>query len=151
MIPGAPASAHATGWEVTLVNTSSVYIQAQVFRQHLSAVSQTHPGLRSQWISASDGGIVLKFSPFGGDSLAREEFQAVPLQEDLPPGGRLRLTVAADRLPSSWANQTLTVGPSFTGVGRRNAPAQTADLKIAVEQRSRAIARTPPATEVRDR
>ena len=39
---------------------SSVYIQAQVFRQHLSPVSQTHPGLRSQWIRANDGGIVLQ-------------------------------------------------------------------------------------------
>jgi hypothetical protein len=141
-VPGVPESAHPTGWELTLANTSSIYIQAQVFRQHLSAVSQTHPGLRSQWITASDGGIVLRFSPTGGDIKAREEFQEVPLPRDLPPGGRLKITVPADRLPSSWANLPLTVEPSFTGVGRREASAQTADLKIEVEKKSSAIART---------
>ena len=65
------------------------------------------------------------------------------MPQDLPPGGRLKMTVPADRLPSSWANRPLTVEPSFTGVGRREASAQTADLKIAVEQSSSAIARTP--------
>ena len=147
-VPGAAASARPTAWELTLANTSSVYIQAQVFRQHLSAVSQTHPGLRSQWLQASDGGIVLKFAPNGGDTGAREEFQEVPLPCDLPPGGRLTITVPADRLPASWAAGPLTIEPSFTGVGRREASAQTADLKIAVAKSSSAIARTP---EVRGR
>ena len=150
-VPGASAPAHAPGWELTLANTSSVYIQAQVFRQHLSAVSQTHPGLRSQWLQASDGGIVLRFAPKDGDTLAREEFQEVPLPRDLPPGGRLKITVPADRLPASWAAGPLTIEPSFTGVGRLEASAQTADLKIAVEESSAAIARTPSAPDVRGR
>ena len=150
-VPGAPASAHSPAWEITLANTSSVYIQAQVFRHHLSGVSQTHPGLRSQWITASDGGIVLKFSPKNGDAKAPTEFQEVPLPKDLAPGARLTLTVPADRLPSSWASLPLTVEASFTGVGAREVSAQTADLKIAIEERPSAIARTRPATEVRDR
>ena len=62
------------------------------------------------------------------------------MPRDLPPGGRLKITVPADRLPASWADLPLTIEPSFTGVGRREASAQTADLKIAVEESSPAIA-----------
>ena len=126
VIPGGPASDQTPGWELTLVNTSSVYVQAQVFRQHLSTVCQTHPGMRSQWIRASDGGIVLRFSLLedrlpGQSRIARE----IPMPQDLPPGGRLKLTVPADRLPASWANLPLKIEPSFTGVGQAEAPAET--------------------------
>ena len=122
-------------WELTLVNTSSVYIQAQVFREHLSSVSQTHPGMRSQWIRASDGGIVLRFSPFITDRQTGEVMREIPMPQDLPPGVRLKVTVPADRLPTSWANRALKIEPSFTGVGQAEAVAERADLKISIEKR----------------
>jgi hypothetical protein len=150
-VPVTTASAHSPAWEITLANTSSVYIQAQVFRHHLSTVSQTHPGLRSQWPEASDGGIVLRFSPDVFDELAGHEFQEVPLPRDLAPGDRLKITVPADRLPAGWASLPLTVEPSFARVGGREVSAQTADLKIAVEEASSVIARTPSESEDRKR
>ena len=133
VMPHGPASARAAAWELTLVNTSSVYIQAQVFREHLSGVSQTHPGMRSQWIRASDGGIVLRFAPFAANSQTGEMAREIPMPQDLPPGVRLKVTVPADRLPTSWANRALKIEPSFTGVGQVEVVAERADLKISIE------------------
>ena len=85
-IPEGPRSAPASAWEFTLVNTSSVYVQAQVFREHLSGVTQTHPGMRSQWIRASDGGIVLRFSPCAASTGISEVAREILMPQDLPPG-----------------------------------------------------------------
>jgi hypothetical protein len=130
VVHGTAASARTPGWELTLTNRSSVYIAAQVFRQHLSQVCQTHPGLRSQWIKASDGGLVLRIAPLDGKCGNVEHKWEVPIPRDLPPGGRLKLLVPADRLPSSRANRALEIEPSFTGVGQVEVSADRADLKI---------------------
>ncbi len=139
---GEPVLAPASSWELTLANQSSVYLQAQVFRQHLTAVAQTHPGLRSQWTRASDGGLVFKISlldaRLGEDEIARE----IPLPEDLRPGERMTVLIPTDRLPSSWAGRSLRIEPSFSGVGQVEALAETADLKISIKDVSSNIVRT---------
>jgi hypothetical protein len=151
VVPVAQAADHVTSWAIMLENTSSVYIQAQVFRQHMSAVSQTHPGLRSQWLRASDGGIVLSCTPVGHDSGATEAAREIPLPEDLPPGGRLTMTIPADRLPSSWANWPLRIEPTFSGVGRTELAAVRADLRIAIERSTTGLARAPKPSSARAR
>jgi hypothetical protein len=149
VVERAAASVRAPFWELTLSNTSSVYVQSQVFREHMSDVSRTHPGLRSRWIRAVDGGIVLSVAPVGADAASVETAREIPLPEDLPPCGRLKITVPTDRLPLSWANLPLRIEPSFTGVGQTEAPPARADLKIAIEGSVAGIARTPQATETR--
>jgi hypothetical protein len=151
LISGASSSANDSGWELTLANTSPVYLQAQVFRQHLSPVCQTHPGLRSQWLRASDGGIVFKFSCAGRYPGPAESTREVPLPEDVPPGGRLKVRVPVDRLPASWAGRTLEIEPSFSGLGQAEAPAETADIKLSITGQPTAIVRSSPSGEVGNR
>jgi hypothetical protein len=146
-VAGASPSATGPQWELTLTNTSSVYLQSQVFRQHLSTVCQTHPGLKSQWIRASDGGMVLKFALSGTDCGAVDAAREIPMPEDLPPGGCVKLRVPADRLPSSWVGRALTIEPSFSGVGQAEAPAETADLRLSIKQAPSDIAQKPQAAE----
>jgi len=137
--------------ELELVNDSGLYLQAQVFRQHMNAVAQTHPGLRSPWLKASDGGMVLSLAPadaaFGSVEAARE----IPLAQDLPAGGRLKVRIPTDRLPPFWASLPLLIEPSFIGVGRTEALPERADLKISIAGSTTDIARRPGAAEIRSR
>ncbi len=133
-VVAAPAAADPraiSGWDVTLTNASSTYIQAQVARQHLSANAQAHPGLRSAWLRAGDGGMVLKLvgsSPAANLPVAEWE---VPVPEDLPPGGRLTIRLPADRVPGQWSGQTFEIVPSFKGVGHALASKESADIMIS--------------------
>jgi hypothetical protein len=138
-------------WDVTLTNTCSVYIQAKVFREHLSAVSRTHPGLLSPWLKANDGAMVLSCAPVSETGSSGDSAREIPLPQDLAPGERLRFKIPTDRLPPSWANHALRIEPCFTGVGSTTAPPANADLKIVIDETAAGIARKPPATESRVR
>ena len=70
----------------TLDNTSTHYIQSQVFREHVAFVSQTHPGLRSQWAGANAGAMVLRFEPAASNTLESELARQISLPEDLSSG-----------------------------------------------------------------
>lgn len=144
---GESVLALASSWELTLANQSAVYLQAQVFRQHLTAVTQTHPGLRSQWTRASDGGIVLRFSLLDARPGEAEIAREIPVPEDLAPGGRMTVLIPTDRLPSSWAGRPLRIEPSFSGVGHAEATTATADLKFSIKDVSGNIARTSRPVE----
>jgi hypothetical protein len=137
--------------ELEMVNGSSTYLQAQVFRQHVNAAAQTHPGLRSIWLKASDGGIVLSFAPVSGGGGTSEPPRELLLPEDLPPGGRLKVTVPFDRLPPNWASRPLVIEPSFAGVGRNEVAPAKAGLKISIERTTTKIARDRPVSETRSR
>ena len=104
---GTPDRLAASAWELTLANTSSVYVQAQVFRQHLSTCLRLTPacGLNgSEPVTAgSSCGSRRSDAMPGTVEVARE----IPMPQDLPPGGRLKVTVPADRLPPSWASLAL--------------------------------------------
>jgi hypothetical protein len=138
--PSAPDRAPPIG--VILVNTSSQYLLSQVFREHLDAASRTHPGLRSQWAQTSAGAIVLKFVPIRQDNKEPDQSWEIPLPRDVPAGGRVAVSVPADRLPPGWANSRLRIEPSFTSVGHFEAPPETADLKIAVDGLAAQVARS---------
>jgi hypothetical protein len=126
-----PAGSQTSLLSFTLQNTSHRYLLSQVFREHLDAVSRTHPGLRSQWSKATAGAIVLSIAPVGVDTGESNEPREIPLPRDLAAGDRLTMTVPTDRLPPSWANRPLRVEPSFAQVGHREASPQSADLKIS--------------------
>jgi hypothetical protein len=128
---------------VTLHNTSSRYIQSQVFREHLPGVARTHPGLRSQWTGASAGAMVLRFEPADGGALESALSREIPLPEDLPPGGLQNVVIPTDRLPFRWAKTSVQVVPTVAGVGERKVAPARADLKLSVEQWSTEIAGKP--------
>ena len=142
---------------VTLENRSSRYLLAQVNRQHLGVANQAHPGLRSRWEQAEAGATVLRIAPEGAGTAAgagADEAGAgreLPLPADLPPGGRMKLVVPADRWPSNWNGIPLRVGPSFVRVGHREAAAGSADLTITADRPPAEIARPVPADGSRSR
>jgi hypothetical protein len=145
-IPGAPAADRASSLNLTLVNTSSRYLLSQVFREHLDAVSRTHPGMRTRWAQANAGAIVLRVAPNqlspGDAQLARE----LPLPRDLPAGGRLTVAIPEDRLPPGWADRPLVVEPSFSQVGHLATGPETADLKISFDGLTARVARGQAGT-----
>jgi hypothetical protein len=132
-IPRAPANDRPASLNLTLVNTSTRYLLSQVFREHLDAVSRTHPGLKSDWPQASAGAIVLKIGPIVSGREQVGDAREIPLPGDLPPGGRLTVAVPADRLPPEWSQRALEIEPAFTQVGQIEAAPQSADLKIFVD------------------
>jgi hypothetical protein len=144
VLPPAPAAGAAASVRVTLVNTSSRYIQTQVFREHVGGVSQTHPGLRSRWPKANTGALVLRFTPMGVVATDSDGAREVPLPEDLPPGGRLDVVVPTDRLPWNWANRPLRVEPSFVGLDTIEAPPAMSELRIAADRPAAELARSRP-------
>jgi len=146
VLPPRPATSRAPSLNLTLVNTSPQYLLSQVFREHLDAVSRTHPGLRSQWAQANAGAVVLRFVPIGLDPREPEQDREIPLSRDIPAGASLKVAVPADRLPSTWANLALRVEPSFAGVGHVEASPQTADLKISVDGLATELARSQSGT-----
>ncbi len=150
-LPMTPIASTAPGWEVTLANTSSVYVQTQVFRQHMNTATQTHPGLRSAWIRACDGGIVLSIVPVDGATGASEAAREFLLPHDLAPGERLTFTIAADRLPPDWASRSLRLEPTFCGVGGTEVVAAKADIRLSIEKQPNGLARKPKAVDVRGR
>jgi len=150
-----PGSIGPSGFiDVTMVNTSSRYLLAQVFREHLSFTSQTHPGLRSRWAKANAGAFVLRFAPIGrnsrGASIVEREVLLL-LPADVPPGGRLRVAVPVDRLPASWKDFGVEVVPSFSRVGRREAAPESADIKISLERPSTIATGPRPMGQARAR
>jgi hypothetical protein len=128
---------------LTLRNTSSSYIQSQVFREHMSGASRTHPGLRSRWTKASAGAMVLRFEPYGGGALLTDPAREISLPEDLPPGGQLNVVIPTDRLPAQWVKIPMQVLPTIAGVGERLVAPDRADLKLSIEERSTDIVRSP--------
>jgi hypothetical protein len=130
-----------------LVNTSRYYAQSMVFREHIRGAAQTHPGLRSDWTKADAGALVLRIAPIGVDPAESTREREIPLPQDLPPGGRLKLVLRSDRLPSSWATLPLKVEPAFASVGELEVPAQTADLQIREEPHSADVAGSRPTIE----
>jgi hypothetical protein len=135
-----PPSEPVAAWRLTVANRSSAYIQAQVFRQHLNPISQTHPGMRSQWQRASDGGLVLRLSATNGGSGADDLAWELPMPADLPPGGQIKVVIPTDRIPVSWVGRPLKVEPSFTGVGHAEVSSMPADLTIAIDESPTEIA-----------
>jgi hypothetical protein len=107
--------------------------------------------LRSSWSKADAGALVLKVAPIGVDPGGSNPEQEIPLPRDLPPGGRLRMVLPADRLPSSWANLSLRIEPSFAGVGAVEVPPELADLKISAGRLTADAAGSVPAAESRTR
>jgi len=141
----------STSLGVTLVNTTSCYVQSLVFREFVDPVARTHPGLRSRWPRANTGGLVLRVWPKGGDPSRAEEAREIPLPEDLPPGGRLKVDLGPNRLPPSWASMTLIAEPALAGVGQGTESPEKANIKISVERQPRDIARLRPRHEARKR
>lgn len=133
---------------LTLENRSSRYLGAQVNREFLRAPNQAHPGLRSRWDNLDAGALVLRIAP--ADPAAGEGRELM-LPADLPPGGRLTVTVPADRWPSSWAGSPLRVEPTFARVGSREAAPGSADLTIAADRPAAEIARPASKDEIRSR
>jgi hypothetical protein len=148
-----PGSADRSGsLALTLENRSSRYLIAQVNREFLRAANQAHPGLRSRWEKLDAGAMVLRIAPVGAVADAADAGRELPLPADLPPGGRLKLVVPADRWPSSWKDLPLRVLPTFARVGHVEAAAGSADLTIAADRPATEIARPlPPPDEVRSR
>jgi hypothetical protein len=132
-----------SGLALTLHNTSSHYIQSQVFREHLPDVSRTHPGLCSEWTGANAGAMVLRFAPEKNNGVESKLAREIFLAEDLPPGGRLNVVIPTDRLPYPWAKSPVQVVPSVAGVGGSEVSAERADLKLLIDQQSTEIARNP--------
>jgi len=151
VLPSGLGAGRGPSLNLTLVNTSSRYLLSQVFREHLDAVSRTHPGLRSQWAEANAGAIVLRFVPIGLDPREPDPGREIPLPQDLPAGGCLKVAVPADRLPSSWAKLPLQVEPSFVRVGHVEASPRAADLKISVDGLATEVARSRAPAEERKR
>jgi len=151
VLPPGPGAGRESSLNLTLVNTSSRYLLSQVFREHLDAVSRTHPGLRSQWAGANAGAIVLRFEPIGLNPREPDPGREIPLPQDLPAGGCLKVAVPADRLPSTWAGLSLRVEPSFARVGHVEASPQAADLKISVDEVATEVARSRAPAEERKR
>jgi hypothetical protein len=88
--------------------------------------------MRSNWPKADAGALVLRVVPIGIDSTEPDQGREVPLPQDLPPGGELKMVLATDRFPSSWARVPLKVEPAFASVGQVEVPPGIADLRIAV-------------------
>ena len=147
-----PGSADRSGpLALTLENRSSRYLIAQVNREFLRTANQAHPGLRSRWERLDAGAMVLRIAPavaVAGDADAGRE---LPLPADLPPGGRLQVTVPADRWPSSWKGQAIRVEPTFARVGHREAAPGSADVAIAADRPTAEIARPSAARRRRPR
>jgi hypothetical protein len=118
--------------DVSLVNTSTRYVQAQVFREHLSGVAQSHPGLRPRWPKAGAGGLVLHVAPAGRGDNDPDGDREIPLPADLAPGERLHLTIPVDRLPPYWVDRPLEIEPGFSLIGHVAAAPGTADLRISI-------------------
>ncbi len=133
VVEPALASSGRSSLELTLANTSPYYVQASVFREQLTGTARSHPGLRSRWKKAGFGALVLRFTPLAGDSAEPGDGREIPLPYDLPPGGRLSVTIPLDRLPATWCDRPVRVEPSFTGIGRADAPPHAAEIKLAVE------------------
>jgi hypothetical protein len=136
---------------LSLVNTSGCYVQSLVFRENVRSVARAHPGLRSNWPKADAGALVLRIVPIGGDTMESSPVREIPLPEDLPPGGRLRLVLRADRLPASWAKLPWKIEPAFAGVGEVEVPPPIADLRISEERLAPDVAGSPPTAESRTR
>jgi hypothetical protein len=138
----AAGSGTGTFLSLTLYNTASCYVQREVFREFVDAVSQTHPGLQSRWPRARAGALVLRVAPQGVETAGPNEARELPLPCDLPPGARLNLEVPADRLPPEWADLSLRAEPAFTGVAQAEASSEEADIKIVAGRRPARFARS---------
>jgi hypothetical protein len=145
-LPPGLAPDRAFSLNLRLINASQRYLLSQVFREHLDAVSRTHPGLRAEWDQASAGAMVLRFVPIRVDGKQAGEAWEIPLPRDLPPGGRVTVRVPADRLPPCWADSSLRVEPSFAQVGHLEAPPEAADLKISLDRLATDVARSQVGT-----
>jgi hypothetical protein len=116
---------------LTLSNPSPQYVQSRVFREFVEPAAQTHPGIRSIWPRANDGGLVLRVAPHGADVSDPSNVREIPLPQDLPPGGNLSLALPSDRLPASWANLALDVEPVFTATGQEELSPLRENVRIA--------------------
>jgi hypothetical protein len=117
---------------LTLMNAAAQYVQSRPFREFLDPVAQVHPGMRSRWPKANAGALVLRVAPLGTGAPEADEFWELPLPEDIPPGGSLRVKLRSDRFPASWAGQTLRVQPAFAGLSPLPESPQRADIKLSL-------------------
>jgi hypothetical protein len=148
-----PGAADRSGsLALTLENRSSRYLLAQVNREFLRTANQAHPGLRSRWEKLDAGAMVLRIAPAGSVADEADSWRELMLPADLPPGGRLRAVVPADRRPPSWEGRPIRVELTFARVGHREAATAAADVVIAADHPAAQIARPlPPPDEVRSR
>jgi hypothetical protein len=145
VVPAAGGLSTPRSIELSLVNASSRYVQASVFREHLSGAAQTHPGLRSRWLKAGAGGLVLRLAPVGEPSNDPDGGREIPLPADLAPAEHLSVTIPADRLPPSWAGRPLEVEPAFSLIGHAAAAPLAADLRISLGKPAADVAVSTPA------
>jgi hypothetical protein len=142
---------HPSSVALTLVNSTSSYIQSLVFREFVDPVSQAHPGLRSRWPKANAGGLVLRVWTAGGDPRETSAMREIPLQADIPPGGRLKFDLPCNRLPPTWERLSLIAEPAFAEVGQGAESPEKADIKLSVDRQPQGIARLRTEREPRER
>jgi hypothetical protein len=114
---------------ITLENSSNLYVQTLAENPATCRSIMADPGLvypgpgsLNLWIHVEEN----------GDEVPQELNLAMP--HDLPPHGKLTLTVPADRLASASGRARFTITPNFAQLGCRRAAAEVAVVRLSLRR-----------------